>query len=119
MTHVPMKSILLALCASAALAGCSANRSYGSWLDTFGMPPRSAPAVDAAQAAAWRAEIARLDAQSEALRVKLATEPDRVRRIAYLEELRALHDRAQPLRHALLFGPVPPASAPPVAAPDA
>ena len=119
MTHVPMKRILLALCACAALAGCSANRSYGSWLDTYGMPPRSGPAIDAAEAAALRAEIARLDAQGENLRVKLATEPDRVRRIAYLRELRALHDRAQPLRQVLLFGHTPVPSLPRATGPDA
>jgi len=100
-----MKRLLLVLCACAALAGCSANRSYGSWLDTYGLPPRGGAAVDPAQAAALRAEIARLEAEGEAVRVKLAGEPDRVRRIAYLRELREIHDRVQPLREALLFGP--------------
>ena len=114
-----MKRILLVLCACAAVAGCTANRSYGSWLDSFGMPSRSGPAVDAAEAAALRTEIARLEAQGEAVRVKLATEPDRVRRIAYLRELRAIHDRVRPLQQVLLFGPTLPPALPFTPAPDA
>ena len=114
-----MKRILLVLCASAALAGCSANRSYGSWLDTFGVPPRSGYAVDAAEAAALNARIAQLEAQGETVRVKLASEPDRVRRIEYLKELRAIYDQVQPLRHRLLFGPTPLPAIPPVTGPQA
>lgn len=113
-----MKQILLALCACAALAGC-ANRFHGSWLDTVGVPPRNAPAMDPAQAAALRAEIARLEAQGEAVRVKLATEPDRVRRIAYLEELRAIYDQVHPMQRTLRFGPTPLPPLPPTQAPDA
>jgi hypothetical protein len=110
------KRILLVLLATTALSGCArlaSNLSYGSWLDTYGVPPRSVPAADP-QA---QARLQALDAQAEALRVKLATEPDRVKRIAYLRELRDIGDQQRPLARDLRFGRVP--MTPPTQSPEA
>ena len=94
--------IALVLLASVAVAGCARfqERSYGSWLDTYGVPPRTAAALDAQS----RAQLQQLDAQAEALRVKLASEPDRVKRIAYLKELRDIGDEQSRLDRARRFG---------------
>lgn len=51
-----------------------------------------------------REEIARLQGEAEALRMKLAAEPDRIRRMEYLKQLRANHDQVQPLRNTLRYG---------------
>jgi hypothetical protein len=99
------KRILLVLLASTALAGCArlADRSYGSWLDSFGIAPRTVPEADP-QA---QAKLQQLDAQAEAIRVKLASETDRVKRIGYLRDLRDIGDEQRAIARDLRYGRVP------------
>ncbi|HUR88519.1 MAG TPA: hypothetical protein VMZ74_05470 [Ramlibacter sp.] len=107
MTH---RSILIVLAATAALAGCARlnERAYGTWLDTYGMPPvGSRQAVPEPQASELRAQIAQLQAQAETVRVKMSAEKDRVRRFAYLKQLRDIGDQQRPLDELLHFGPKP------------
>ena len=104
-----MSRILLLLCASLTLAGCArlADRSYGSWLDREGVPPRVAAPLEPAHATALRTEARQLELQAETLRVKLAVEPDRVKRVDMRRELREIYDRVTPIQHALRHGPTP------------
>ena len=103
--------ILLILAATAALAGCARfdQRFHGSWLDTYGVPPPgSRQQVAEPQASQLRAQIADLDAQAEVIRVKLAGETDRVKRYAYLDQLKEIGDRKRPLDDLLHLGPKAP-----------
>jgi hypothetical protein len=106
-----MQRTLLALAAAAALAGCAQwnERVYGSWLDTYGVPPPGVrQAVPEPQASELRTQIAALETQAEALRVKLAGEPDRVKRFALMRELRDIGDRETELDVQLHLGPQAP-----------
>lgn len=101
----------LAFATVAALAGCAQwnERVYGSWLDTLGVPPPGVrQAVPEPRAAELRTQIAGLETQAEALRVKLAQEPDRVKRFALMRELRDVGDRQLELDHELHLGPEAP-----------
>jgi predicted nucleic acid-binding Zn-ribbon protein len=71
-------------------------------------PPGSRQQVAEPQASQLRAQIAQLDAQAEAIRVKLAGETDRVKRYAYLDELKQIGDRKRPLDDLLHLGPQAP-----------
>jgi hypothetical protein len=103
--------VVLLLAASATLAGCAGwdRRSYGSWLDTYGMPPPgSRQQVAEPQASQLRAQIAELQSEAEAVRIKMAGEPDRVKRYAYLKQLRDIGDKQRPLDKLLHLGPKDP-----------
>ena len=108
-----MKSTLIvapvALCAALTLSGCArfSERSYGSWLDTYGMPQPTTARISPEEAKSYQAESERLSAQAEEVRVKLASEKNRVQRIAYLKELREIGDRQAPLDQALHYGLTP------------
>lgn len=100
-----MKFLALLL-AAAALAGCSSlkQQSHGSWLDRVGRPRPAAHAPAAGQAQAVREQQASLQARADALRVKLAAEPDRVQRIAYFRQLMNLGDELRGLEEAARAG---------------
>jgi ABC-type uncharacterized transport system auxiliary subunit len=105
---LPAHRILIALAACATLAGCARfeERSHGSWLDTYGMPPPATRQMVAEpQATQLRTQIAQIEAQAEAIRVKLALEKDRIKRYAYLRQLRDLDDQQRPLDELLHLGP--------------
>src|SRR5437868_2481743 len=88
------------LLAAVLVAGCAAM-SNGSWLDHVGQRPNPPVAMSDEQAQALTQEVARLQAQAQALRVQLAAEPDRLRRLDILSELRRLGDRSRPLEDGL------------------
>ena len=105
------RPVLITLAACSALAGCARldQRFHGSWLETFGKPPPSSrQQVAEPQASQLRAQIAELNAQAEVIRVKMAGEPDRVKRYAYLEQLKRIGDRKRPLDDLLHLGPKAP-----------
>jgi hypothetical protein len=85
---------LLAPLAVLMLSGCM---SYGSWLQEVGKLPDPPHAMSNEQAAALGAEITRLRGQAEAMRVRLASEADRVQRFRYYDELRSIGGQLQPL----------------------
>ncbi|AMO23823.1 hypothetical protein GCM10027034_35490 [Ramlibacter solisilvae] len=84
------------------LAGCAGldDRSHGSWLDSVGRPPARAD-IGADAAKELGAQIQQLRAQAEAIRISMAHEGDRVRRVDYLKQLEALGDQLRPLEQAL------------------
>ena len=103
--------ILVFLAATAALAGCARfdQRFHGSWLDSYGVPPPgSRQQVAEPEASQLRAQSADLDAQAEAIRVKLADEKDRVKRYDYLAQLKKIGDKRRPLDALLHLGPAAP-----------
>ena len=106
-----MKTAFTVFCAALALTGCARfnSFSYGSWLDEVGRPKPTNVRLTPEQFATYRAEADRLGAEAEAIRVKLASETNRVRRIEYLQELRDIGDRQAPVQEILHFGLVPPA----------
>ena len=102
--------VLILIAASAALSGCARldQRFWGSWLDTYGMPPpASRQQVAEPEATQLRQQIAELRAEAEVIRVKMAEEPDRVKRYAYLKQLRDIGDKQRPLDERLHLGPKP------------
>src|SRR5438132_876537 len=100
-----MKSLSLLL-AAALLAGCGSfqQASYGSWLDRVGtrQAPRYPLTVEEKSALQARAEPLR--AGADALRIKLASETDRVQRIAYMRELTRIDDELRPIEKTLRDG---------------
>lgn len=99
----------LATCLAAALlAGCSSYGtwspgawSHGSWLDDIGRPASPPLVMSDEQAGHLQREAAQLRGESEAVRVRLAGERDRLQRLRHYEELRALGDRLVPIERAL------------------
>jgi len=89
---------LTVMLAALAVTGCA---SYDSRLDVIGKRPNPPFAVSDEQVAALQAEIARLRAGSEPLRMELAAEPDRLKRIALYRNLRRNGDRIRPLEGSL------------------
>ena len=86
-----------------ALSGCANyhERTYGNWLEHVGEPVRPAVPMSAQDAAGVSAEVVRLRTQAESLRMKIAAEPSRVRRIAYYQELADIGSRIVPLEQSL------------------
>jgi hypothetical protein len=107
-----MKRTLTSVAACVALAGCAQleQSSYGSWLDRVGQPAPASVRPAGAEAQAMRAQAAQLHAQADTIRTKLALEPDRVRRVEYMRELRDIGDRLNPLERALRYGSQPAAA---------
>ena len=72
-----------------ALGGCSSleHMSYGSWLEHVGERKPAAYPFTAEEAQALRARSEQLHARADDLRLKLAGEKDRVRRIDYMAQL--------------------------------
>jgi hypothetical protein len=105
-----MKRILTSVATCVVLAGCAQleQTSYGSWLDRIGQPAQATVRPTPPEADAMRARAAQLHAQADTIRTKLALEPDRVRRVEYMRELRDIGDRLNPLEQALRYGPQPP-----------
>ena len=116
----------LAICLAAALlAGCSSMRSWspsawshGSWLDAVGRPASPPLVMGDEQAGALLQEAARLRGQSDAVRARLAGEPDRLQRFRHYDDLRALGERLAPIERSLRDAgrPVGPSTLPPPAA---
>jgi hypothetical protein len=99
-----VKSLVPILCAL-TLAGCAGvnDRSYGSWLGAMGRPvARGDISADGAKELA--AQVQSLQKQAETIRVRMAHESDRVKRVEYLRELQAIGDQLRPLQQALLQG---------------
>lgn len=113
-----MRTLSPILCAL-LVAGCAGfdDRSHGSWLDAMG---RTAARGDLSAEAAkdLAAQVGRLRAEAEVIRISMAHEGDRVKRIAYLRQLEAIGDRLRPLEQALRQGGYP-APAEPAAPPGA
>lgn len=99
----------LATCLAAALlAGCSsfgswspAKWSHGSWLDEVGKPAHPPLIMSDEQAGYLQRQASQLRIESDALRLRLAGEHDRLQRFRYYEELRALGDRLAPIERTL------------------
>jgi hypothetical protein len=91
-----MKTLSL-LAAMLALAGCSSleHRSYGSWLDHIGEHKPAAYPYSPEETQALRTEAAQLQARADDLRLKLASEKDRVRR---MDDMYQLEDIGRDLR---------------------
>ena len=116
----------LATCLAAALlAGCSSYGawspgawSHGSWLDDIGRPASPPLVMSDEQAGHLQREAAQLRGESEAVRVRLAGERDRLQRLRHYEELRDLGERLAPIERSLRDAgrPVRSASLPPPAA---
>jgi hypothetical protein len=104
-----MKTVLALSCAALMLAGCARfnERAYGSWLDSVGMPAPASARLSPEETKAFQLEADRLHAEAETVRVKMGSEKDRVRRIAYLKALRDIDDRLVPVERALRSGPTP------------
>ena len=102
-----MKFPFAILCAL-MLAGCAGvnDRSYGSWLDAMGRPPARGE-ISAEAAKDLAAQVERLRAEAEAIRISMAHEADRVKRIEYLRRLEAIGDQLRPLEQALRQGGFP------------
>ncbi|MEJ6021900.1 hypothetical protein [Ramlibacter sp. PS4R-6] len=100
-----MKSLPLAF-ATLALAGCGAlqQAGYGSWLDHIGEQRRAAYPLSPDENRALQAKAGALRARGDAIRAKLATEPDRVQRIAYMRQLVKVGDDLRPVEKVLREG---------------
>lgn len=95
---------LLAISALAACGLCacaSPQWSYGSWLDHVGEVRPARDALPASQQQALRAAADELHARGDEIRVKLATEKDRVQRMAYLSQLEDVGYKLRPIEEQL------------------
>lgn len=93
----------LAILPALLLTGCAYvnNQTYGSWLDSFGNPPRPPVALSDDAAAQVKQQLAQLRGEAQAVRARLAHEPDRRQRIRYYDELLSIDDRLIPLERQL------------------
>ena len=100
---------LATLFAALALAGCTTAQSwdqfsYGSWLDHVGERKAARHPFAPGQEQAVREQADALRARADTVRDSMAREKDRVRRIAYLRELRDIGDQLRPLETQLREG---------------
>jgi hypothetical protein len=100
-----MKSLSI-LAAALALAGCASidQMSYGSWLDHVGQRKAARYPLSADERQALQGRAAQLQANADAVRLKLAAEKDRVQRIAYLRQLEDIGDDLRPIERTLRSG---------------
>ena len=101
----------LATCLAAAtlLAGCSsfspwssmASRSHGSWLDAVGRPANPPLVMTDEHAGYLLQQAAQLRSESDAMRARLAGEPDRLQRLRHYQTLRELGDQLAPIERDL------------------
>lgn len=101
------------LATAALLAGCSSLKpwspgswslgswSHGSWLDAVGKPAKPPLVMSDEQAGVLLQEAAQLRGEADAVRSRLAGERDRIQRLRYYDELRALGDRLAPIERSL------------------
>ena len=85
---------LIASVAAVLLSGCM---SFNPSLDDIGKRPNPPVEMSNEQAATLSAEALRLRAEASAIRVRLASEPDRRQRFRYYEQLRRIGDVLHPL----------------------
>ena len=94
------------LLAAMLVAGCTPlqQMTYCSWLERVGQraPPRHPDTTEQSQALRARAD--ELHARAEALRVKMASERDRVQRVKYLRQLEDIGDELHPIERRLRDG---------------
>jgi hypothetical protein len=106
MTAMKPISTIFALAAFTTLAGCSsvAHMSYGSWLDHVGErhAPRYPFSADEKQALGAKAD--ELHARADSVRLKMASEKDRVQRVAYLHQLDDISAEVRPIEKQLRAG---------------
>jgi predicted aminopeptidase len=104
-----MKPVLALCLAAAALCGCSTVSywDHGEWLDRVSVRPANPVQHTPEEEQALRADQARLRAQADALRQKLASEKNRDQRIGYLRELKDVDDDLHAVEYALQGGPMP------------
>ena len=100
MKSLPLLAVVL------ALAGCSSieHMSYGSWLEHVGERKPAAYPFTAEEAQALRARSDQLHARADELRLKLASEKDRVRRIDYMAQLDDIGRDVRPIDRELRQG---------------
>lgn len=99
----------LATCLAAALlAGCSSYGawsprawSHGSWLDAVGRPANPPLAISDERTGQLQQQAAQLRTESDAVRARLAGEPDRLQRLRHYDQLRVLGDRLVPIERTL------------------
>jgi hypothetical protein len=100
MKHLSLLAVAL------ALAGCSSleNRSYGSWLDHLGERKPATYPYTPEETEALKAQAGQLHARADDLRLKLASEKDRVRRVDYMYELDDVGRDLRPIEQKLRQG---------------
>src|SRR3954468_18827996 len=100
-----MKSISIAF-AVLALAGCSSvqNMSYGSWLEHVGERHAARYPFTPEEAQVLQGKQSQLQASAAGVRVQLAAEKDRTKRIAYLHQLEDIGDDLRPIQRQLRQG---------------
>ena len=101
----PITSVF-ALAAFAALAGCSSldQMSYGSWLDRVGERRNATYPFTGDEQQTLRARADELQARADVLRTKLASEKDRVQRVAYFRQLDDIGVELRPIDRQLRAG---------------
>lgn len=105
-----MKSALSFCFAALALAGCAGAPEYwdhGEWLDRVSVRPQPVEPRTAEEQQQLQAQAERLRAQGEAIRVQMAAEKNRDRRIAQLRELEDVGVALESVQNALQGGPMP------------
>jgi hypothetical protein len=104
-----MKSLWPLCLAATALCGCStlAYWDHGEWLDRVSVRPANPVQHTPEEMQTLNADAARLRAQGEEIRQKLAVEKSRDRRIDYLRQLKNVDDDLRAVEYALQGGPMP------------
>ena len=77
------------------------NRSHGSWLEQVGKPSQAGISLSDQQIVDLKMQATRLRDQAELMRVQMASEKDRIRRINQLRDLESVGDQLRPIERAL------------------
>jgi hypothetical protein len=105
-----MKSALPFCFAALALAGCAHGPEYwdhGEWLDRVSVRPATVVPHTSQQVQQLQSEADGLRKQGEAIRLQMASEQSRDRRMARLRQLEEVGDELRPVEKALQGGPMP------------
>jgi hypothetical protein len=98
-----------------ALAGCANGlqyRDHGEWLDRVSVRPSTIVSRTPQEQQQLQAEADGLRTRGETIRVQMASEKSRDRRMTQLRELEAIGDDLRPVQKALQGGPTPHHNAP-------
>jgi hypothetical protein len=104
-----MRFALIVCLGVTALAGCAGPEhwDHGEWLDRVSVRPAKPVQHTPEEQQALRAESQELQAQAEALRVKMASEKNRDHRIDQLKQLEQIGDEQRVVDKSLQGGPMP------------